>query len=292
MSKEKYDELMTKVYLRETATEARKLYEDTVAARKEEKSKNKEEEFKQSTAYALMYAMLNDGNLPEQSKKSTTYSNVSADRGSVKAFDTMREDSEQIRENMEAVANTDYTSIGNGTTGLERFGAAIRGVIDSISGNKTLNLTTIGFGTNIAQYVKNAFGGIIDGINNGFSGVNAIIERIKGNSILNGIFPNLFKLPKVPALAQGAVIPANREFLAVLGDQKSGTNIEAPLDTIVAAVMQALNTSGMNANAIGAAVRAGMSGLALKVDGSTIGRVVAQNINSNRAVEGLMPLNL
>ena len=33
-------------------------------------------------------------------------------------------------------------------------------------------------------------------------------------------------------LAQGAVIPANHEFLAVLGDQKQGTNIEAPEELI------------------------------------------------------------
>ena len=32
----------------------------------------------------------------------------------------------------------------------------------------------------------------------------------------------------IPHLARGAVIPPNREFLAVLGDQKSGTNVEAP----------------------------------------------------------------
>ena len=32
----------------------------------------------------------------------------------------------------------------------------------------------------------------------------------------------------VPHLAQGAVIPPNREFLAVLGDQKQGTNYEVP----------------------------------------------------------------
>lgn len=31
---------------------------------------------------------------------------------------------------------------------------------------------------------------------------------------------------------EGGVIPANREFLAVLGDQKRGTNIEAPADLI------------------------------------------------------------
>lgn len=40
----------------------------------------------------------------------------------------------------------------------------------------------------------------------------------------------------VPALASGAVIPPNRAFLALLGDQHSGTNIEAPLATIEQAV--------------------------------------------------------
>lgn len=40
----------------------------------------------------------------------------------------------------------------------------------------------------------------------------------------------------IPRLAQGAVIPANQEFLAVLGDQKHGTNVEAPLTTIQEAV--------------------------------------------------------
>lgn len=37
---------------------------------------------------------------------------------------------------------------------------------------------------------------------------------------------------KLPRLATGAVIPPNSEFLAVLGDQKRGTNIEAPADLI------------------------------------------------------------
>ncbi len=37
---------------------------------------------------------------------------------------------------------------------------------------------------------------------------------------------------EIPKLATGAVLPANREFLALVGDQKHGTNVEAPLDTI------------------------------------------------------------
>ena len=46
--------------------------------------------------------------------------------------------------------------------------------------------------------------------------------------------------PQIPYLAQGAVIPANREFLAVLGDQTHGTNVEAPLATIQQAVAEVM----------------------------------------------------
>lgn len=52
----------------------------------------------------------------------------------------------------------------------------------------------------------------------------------------------------LPHLATGAVIPPNREFLAVLGDQKKGTNIEAPLDTIKQAVAEVYSGSTDNIN--------------------------------------------
>ena len=51
--------------------------------------------------------------------------------------------------------------------------------------------------------------------------------------------PN-FRSAPIPHLATGAVIPPNKEFLAVLGDQKKGTNIETPLDTMIDAFKQAL----------------------------------------------------
>lgn len=46
--------------------------------------------------------------------------------------------------------------------------------------------------------------------------------------------------PQIPYLAQGAVLPANRPFLAMVGDQRHGTNIEAPLATIQEAVGQVM----------------------------------------------------
>lgn len=49
---------------------------------------------------------------------------------------------------------------------------------------------------------------------------------------LNGI--------KMPALAKGAVLPANKRFLAVLGDQKNGKNLEAPAELIKQMAKQAI----------------------------------------------------
>jgi hypothetical protein len=40
------------------------------------------------------------------------------------------------------------------------------------------------------------------------------------------------RTPEIPQLAKGAVIPPNKKFMAVLGDQTHGTNLEAPEDLI------------------------------------------------------------
>lgn len=44
----------------------------------------------------------------------------------------------------------------------------------------------------------------------------------------------------LPALAKGAVLPPNKPFMAMVGDQKHGTNIEAPLSTIQEAVAEVM----------------------------------------------------
>ena len=109
--------------------------------------------------------------------------------------------------------------------------------------------------------IKTAVNGIIGFINRMISavvtGINAVINALNGLSFdLPDIFGgghvgfNISTLtaPQIPYLAQGAVIPANREFLAVLGDQSHGTNVEAPLDTIkqaVAEVMEDLQAGQM-----------------------------------------------
>lgn len=53
---------------------------------------------------------------------------------------------------------------------------------------------------------------------------------------------------KLPYLAKGTVIPPNAPFAAILGDQKRGTNIEAPLDTIKQAVREVMGEGGSGGN--------------------------------------------
>ena len=49
----------------------------------------------------------------------------------------------------------------------------------------------------------------------------------------------------LPRLASGAVIPPNREFLAVLGDQRQGMNLEAPADMIRQMVADGIRAAGI-----------------------------------------------
>lgn len=104
----------------------------------------------------------------------------------------------------------------------------------------------------IKTYLRNVVNGII-GLLNGMiarlvNALNAVVRAANKLSFtLPGWIPEIggktFGLhlptvtaPKIPYLAQGAVLPANRPFMAVVGDQRHGTNIEAPLSTIQEAV--------------------------------------------------------
>lgn len=112
----------------------------------------------------------------------------------------------------------------------------------------------------IWDMIKGVINTIIGGINGMISAIEGAINAVIGaiNSLSWEIpdwVPGLggytfgFDIPKadfprIPELAQGAVIPPNNPFLAVLGDQSSGTNIEAPLDTIKQAVAEVAGFGG------------------------------------------------
>lgn len=89
--------------------------------------------------------------------------------------------------------------------------------------------------------------GLIGKVGNSIgSGISSLIGAFSGTSTfaLNASMPTL----NVPALANGAVISPNNQFLALLGDQRSGVNVETPLSTMIDAFNKALDARGGTGN--------------------------------------------
>ena len=143
--------------------------------------------------------------------------------------------------------------------------------------------------------------GFINGLISGFiSGINTIVRALNrihfdipswvpgigGESI--GFQLQTIKAPQIPYLAKGAVLPANRPFLAMVGDQRHGTNVEAPLSTIqeaVAAVMQEQITAMMAGfQALLEEQRATRETIAGIEVGDTVIGEAALRYNQNRAI--------
>ncbi|MBQ8188560.1 MAG: hypothetical protein IJZ44_02160 [Lachnospiraceae bacterium] len=114
----------------------------------------------------------------------------------------------------------------------------------------------VGIWNGIVIGIKNAINTMIYALNRMISGVVNGVNNVIG--VLNGLSFTIpdwvpewggtnfglnigyLTAPRIPYLATGAVIPPNAPFMAVLGDQRHGTNIEAPLDTIKQAVAEVI----------------------------------------------------
>ena len=108
-----------------------------------------------------------------------------------------------------------------------------------ISGIKSKIDSVLSIVSNAASKVTGAFGGASKSIQNAASGGGSIGTRASARA-MPSINP-----ARIPHLATGAVIPPNRQFLAVLGDQTQGNNIEAPESAIEAAVARGIANSGL-----------------------------------------------
>ena len=104
-------------------------------------------------------------------------------------------------------------------------------------------------GEEIDKLTNKIYYGVIDGLNS-LPFINIKTHSGGGTSIDDKTYTSYRKSApmSIPHLAKGAVIPPNNKFLAMLGDQTSGTNIETPLSTMIQAFKSALgdsNYSGM-----------------------------------------------
>lgn len=188
------------------------------------------------------------------------------------------------------------TTILNVATGIknnvvDKFELIKTKIVDSVTSMKetVVNLWE-GIWNGIKGIINNILGGVESLINGMIGGINRFADVLNGFSFElpealtdaaetigikitdNKIGFNLPKLSTVsiPRLAQGAVIPPNKEFLAMLGDQKQGTNIEAPLDTIKQALAEVMGN--IQVENTGNAV--------MELDGQTFARLITPYVIS------------
>ena len=102
------------------------------------------------------------------------------------------------------------------------------------NGFKGMVNSVIGFLNKLISGVVRGINYVVDAINSLSFDVPDWVPGIGGEKF--GFNLSRVAAPQIPYLAQGAVIPPRAPFLAVLGDQRNGENIEAPLATIEEAV--------------------------------------------------------
>ena len=85
---------------------------------------------------------------------------------------------------------------------------------------------------------------IVDGLNQISFDVPDWVPNIGGKAVGVNIPPVSFGRVSVPRLATGGVIPPNREFMAVLGDNKKETEVVSPLSTMKQALIEAMQETG------------------------------------------------
>ena len=132
-------------------------------------------------------------------------------------------------------------------TPLERATTVIYGIVAAVAALAV----ALGAVTGAAGAIA-AAAALAIGIGMVYKNINAASKRsassTRAYSLGNADRPVAPYSLDIPALANGAVISPNSEFLALLGDQKSGVNVETPLSTMIDAFNAALDARGGTGN--------------------------------------------
>lgn len=151
----------------------------------------------------------------------------------------MLKDLQKLFDNLASyILTTFFDVIGN------RLASALDNLFDkftSVFGNiKSFVYNTL---NSIIDYINGMINAFVGGLNVVMGGVGAISGMVGGASQAV-LIPNV----QIPRLATGAVIPPNAEFAAILGDQRSGVNIETPVNLMRETFEDALSKALANQN--------------------------------------------
>ena len=132
----------------------------------------------------------------------------------------------------------------------------------------------------IVGIVKGKINKIIDALNFMIGKLNALhIDMPDWVESKFGVGSIGFNIPKIPHLANGAVIPPNQQFAAILGDQRSGMNLEAPADLIRQLVAEGIQSAGGTGGEI-------VVNITTELDGRVVARNQVRHINDMTRAAG------
>lgn len=206
--------------------------------------------------------------------KTSIVTKVSEIKSSVEEkFNAIKTKVVEVSENIRASALEKFIMLRTSiVTVFEKLGDLIKAPINTVIG-----------------IVESFINKIISGINSLTGGFTDIVDSLGDVASQVGLpTVSISAIPSVsiPRLAQGAVIPPNREFMAILGDQKSGTNIEAPLDTIKQAVAEELSTQLEVLESGFASVVNAINNKNLSIGDKQIGQANARYVRQQNLIRG------
>lgn len=140
----------------------------------------------------------------------------------------------------------------------------------------------------LADIIKGAFEGILNGVSLGTP--TATLPAYSYTAYQGKISPTR---AGYFALAEGAVLPPNNPFLALVGDQKSGVNIEAPLETIKDAVRQVIGESSATSPEVIQLLQQLINAVETKdlsISERLIGETAIKQINREKRRTGVSPI--
>ena len=214
----------------------------------------------------------------------STISDAWDDLGSntTSTWDTISSGLSETWESIKSTGTTAFTGLSeSGSNIFSDLWETIKSVINSILGG-----------------IESMANGVIGGINTVIRALNSLsftipdwVPLLGGNTF--GFNIGTLSEVSLPRLAEGAVIPPNREFLAVLGDQTSGTNIETPENLLRQIVRE---ESGGGSETLAALLESILTvlkeGQVLMVGETELGRTAAKAINKATRIAGTSILEI
>ena len=143
----------------------------------------------------------------------------------VGVWDSVKNKTSKTWENVATFVSNKVEAIKNAIT--NKFNAARDAVRSAFEGIVNFIKAPINQAISIVNNAVGMINNAIGGIESAFSFGPWKVPTPFGSRTI-GFTANFPRVPTIPYLAKGAVIPPRSEFLAVLGDQKNGRNLEAP----------------------------------------------------------------